>query len=121
MYDEKCWIRIGPNIKVLRTINRIRQVQMAEALGVSQTHLSNIESGRVNVNVPLLVKAANLLHCSIDDFLHNAMSIDETTEMTVPDTDTYSAEEVQLMLKMLKVGKNSRPAVRKKRAVKRSD
>ena len=40
MYDEKCLLRIGSNIKLLRSVRQLNQHQLAERLGISQTHLS---------------------------------------------------------------------------------
>ena len=36
----------GTEIKIRRIRSRITQKELAEALGVSQTHLSNVENGR---------------------------------------------------------------------------
>ena len=54
MYDEKCLLRIGSNIKLLRSVRQLNQHQLAERLGISQTHLSNIECCRVAVNFRVL-------------------------------------------------------------------
>lgn len=41
---------------------------MAQALEIGQTHMSNIESGRVQIKLRLLLRAANFFHCKLDDF-----------------------------------------------------
>ena len=46
MYDADCLEKIGSNVKFLRTMRKLRQ-DVAEKLGISQTHLSNMECGRV--------------------------------------------------------------------------
>ena len=80
MYDERCLKIIGANIKLLRTCRGISQGelaralvisqhQLAERLGISQTHLSNIECCRVAVNFRVLLRAANALECTLDDLL----------------------------------------------------
>ena len=43
MYDESCLLSIGSNIRLLRSTCRLKQQQFAERIGISQTHLSNIE------------------------------------------------------------------------------
>ena len=65
MYDEKCLLRIGSNIKLLRSVRQLNQHQLAERLGISQTHLSNIEHNNVLVSLKLLVRSANVRskHC----------------------------------------------------------
>ena len=64
MYDEKILQGIGNKIKLLRTLHKISQQELSQQLGVSQTHLCNIENGRVVVNLRLLMRAANLLSVS---------------------------------------------------------
>ena len=49
MYDEKSLQGIGNKIKLLRTLHKISQQELSQRLGVSQTHLCNIENGRVAV------------------------------------------------------------------------
>ena len=64
MYDEKSLQSIGTNIKLLRTSRKVSQQQLAKKLGISQTHMSNIEGGRVLVNLRLLMRVANSLSVS---------------------------------------------------------
>ena len=54
MYDESCLPRIGSNIKILRSTCLFKQQQFAERIGISQTHLSNIEHNNVQVSLKLL-------------------------------------------------------------------
>ena len=56
MYDESCLPRIGSNIKILRSTCLFKQQQFAERIGISQTHLSNIEHNNVQVSLKLLLK-----------------------------------------------------------------
>ncbi|WP_455651768.1 helix-turn-helix transcriptional regulator [Phascolarctobacterium sp.] len=53
---------------MLRVIHKINQYEMAQALEISQTHMSNIESGRVQIKLRLLLRAANFFYCKLDDF-----------------------------------------------------
>ena len=43
MYDADCLEKIGANVKFLRTMRKLRQQDVAQTLGISQTHLSNME------------------------------------------------------------------------------
>ena len=61
MYDESCLPRIGSNIRLLRVACQFNQQQFAERIGISQTHLSNIEHNNVQVSLKLLVRSANVL------------------------------------------------------------
>ncbi|MCD7874274.1 MAG: helix-turn-helix transcriptional regulator [Acidaminococcaceae bacterium] len=69
MYAEINFTEIGITIKMFRAARHITQMEMAKRIGISQTHLSNIESGRVKINLRLLIKMANIFECKLDDFL----------------------------------------------------
>lgn len=45
--------KIGMNIKVRRMQKLISQTAMAEKLGISQTHMSNVEVGRAMLSLEL--------------------------------------------------------------------
>lgn len=68
MYNEGQIKEIGKKIKILRAVHQIRQQELARKLGISQTHLSNIEHGRVTVGLVILLRLANILHCTFNDF-----------------------------------------------------
>ena len=69
MYDESWLPRIGSNIRLLRGACQFNQQQFAERIGISQTHLSNIEHNNVQVSLKLLVRSANVLGCSLETLL----------------------------------------------------
>ncbi|CAK7027453.1 helix-turn-helix domain-containing protein [uncultured Phascolarctobacterium sp.] len=103
MYDEKSLQGIGTKIKLLRTLHKVNQQQLAKQLGISQTHMSNIESGRVSVNLRLLMRIANMFGCRLDNIISGDFSIDDDPAVT--EVESYSAEEVRLLLKMLQLNK----------------
>lgn len=131
MYDESCLLSIGSNIHLLRSTCRLKQQQFAERIGISQTHLSNIEHNNVQVSLKLLVRSANVLGCSLETLLDrkaaaewapvHGLEVDEQAagaksksvfeNTVVAETDEqeqYSLEEVRLLLKLLQVGKGRR-------------
>jgi putative transcriptional regulator len=101
VYDEKSLQGIGNKIKLLRTLHKISQQELSQQLGVSQTHLCNIENGRVVVNLRLLMRAANLFKCKLDDIISGTFPNEEERA-----AGSYSSEEVRLLLKMLQVSKS---------------
>ena len=126
MYDESCLLSIGSNIRLLRSTCRLKQQQFAERIGISQTHLSNIEHNNVQVSLKLLVRSSNVLGCSLETLLDRkaaaewapayAAEADEQAAgakskiSVVAETDEqeqYSLEEVRLLLKLLQLGKGS--------------
>ena len=126
MYDESCLPRIGSNIKILRSTCLFKQQQFAERIGISQTHLSNIEHNNVQVSLKLLVRSANVLGCTLETLLdrkaaaewaqaHDAEadeqagaksnSVPETAAAETDEQEQYSLEEVRLLLKLLQLSK----------------
>ena len=126
MYDESCLPRIGSNIRLLRGACQFNQQQFAERIGISQTHLSNIEHNKVQVSLKLLVRSANVLGCTLETLLdrkaaaewaqaHDAEadeqagaksnSVPETAAAETDEQEQYSLEEVRLLLKLLQLSK----------------
>ena len=127
MYDADCLEKIGANVKFLRTMRKLRQQDVAQTLGISQTHLSNIEHNNVQVSLKLLVRSANALDCSLETLLdrkaaaewaqaHDAEadeqeagtksnSMPETAAAETDEQEQYSLEEVRLLLKLLQLSK----------------
>lgn len=60
---------IGQKIRLRRRAMGITQDFIAEQLDVNPSHVSNIECGRANPSLTVLVKIANILHCSVDCFI----------------------------------------------------
>lgn len=104
MYDESCLKKLGGRIKLLRTVRGISQNEMAKALSISQTHLSNIENGRVTVNLRFLVRAANVFDCTLEVFFQ--LGAVETTKAETA-YSSYSLEEVKQLLETLQLGRNT--------------
>ena len=69
MYDADCLEKIGSNVKFLRTMRKLRQQDVAVRLGISQTHLSNIENGRVPGSLKLLLKLRSIFGCRLEDLV----------------------------------------------------
>ena len=110
MYDEKCLARIGSNIRFLRIACQVSQQDMAERIGISQTHLSNLEHNHSSVKLKLLLRIANVLECPLEVFLDTQAALDwgkEQAEKTVPEqeslTETYTLEEVRQLLQLLRL------------------
>ena len=59
---------LGRRVKTLRINKGITQTKMAEMLGLSQTNLSNMESGRTAITTQNLFKMQGILNCKMADF-----------------------------------------------------
>ena len=98
--DELNFERIGRKIKERRIELSLTQDYMATILDVNSSHISNIENGRAHPSLAILVKIANILQCSVDEFLGSEYIYDSD------DTTVYPIDkQIQLALdgKSLKV------------------
>ena len=105
MYDEKSLARIGSNIRFLRMACQVSQQDMAERIGISQTHLSNLERNHVNVNLKLLLRIANVLECPLEVFLDTQAALDWGKEQAEKETpaEVYTLEEVRQLLQLVRL------------------
>ncbi len=56
----------GQKIVEARTIRRMTQAELAEGVGISQSHLSRIETGRYSAGLDILNKIADVLGMELD-------------------------------------------------------
>ena len=59
---------VGRRIKFLRINKNVTQTSMAEQIGMSQTNLSNLETGRTAITLTNLFKIKEVLGCKMADF-----------------------------------------------------
>ena len=55
------------NIRSLRLERGLSQVELADAVGISQAMLCYIERGTRELTLPLALKLAEVLGCNVDD------------------------------------------------------
>ena len=118
MYEEKCLLRLGSNIKILRNASQITQAELARRIGISQTHLCNIEHNNVQISLKLLLRVANVLGCSLECIIGvNAVTIAKRVEAqckvksepvrnedkNTAKQEVYSLEEILLLLRLLQL------------------
>lgn len=60
---------IGKRIKIARIRTNLTQESVADRIGVTPQHVSNIETGNSSVSLTTLVAIANLLNVSVDELL----------------------------------------------------
>lgn len=59
---------VGHRLKLLRMEHNVSQTDLAKEIGMSQTNLSNMESGRTAVTIQNLFKIREVLGCKMSDF-----------------------------------------------------
>ena len=86
--DKAEAINIGKRIREARRTSGMTQVQLAEAAGISTSHMGDIETGRSSFSVEVLQKLCRALHVSADTILLTA----------IPETiGTHSADLEKLL------------------------
>ena len=100
---------IGKRIKIARIRKDITQEKLADRIGISPSHLSNIETGNTRVSLVTIVKIANLLGASVDELLSenvvrsNVVFREEIQEI-LSDCDDY---EIRLMAEIVAATKKA--------------
>ena len=112
MYDEKCLRQIGGNVKYLRSVCHITQQDLAARIGISQTHLCNLEHDHARISMKLLLRIANTLEVLLDTKAAVAWgeNRDEPEMEAVEEEEeeeSYSLEEVRLLLQILQPRKSA--------------
>ena len=86
MISEKT-AKVGSKIKQLRLMKQLSQIALAEKIGISQAHMSNIECGRSHCTLENLIKLSEALECPVRDFF---VDIDVDYEKEKQDQGLFS-------------------------------
>ena len=89
---------IGTRVKMIRITNHISQTALAKEIGVTQTHLSNIENGRAGLTISNLIKLHQVMRCPISEFF---VDIEEQNPKVAAESD-ITLEDIVELAKMLK-------------------
>ena len=92
---------IGRRIKSLRMMRGVSQSDLATAIDMSQTNLSNVESGRTASTVQVLIKISRVLNCKLADFFADIDNAQEN-EPKVEVPKSIELEDAVKILKLLK-------------------
>ncbi|MEX0596409.1 MAG: helix-turn-helix transcriptional regulator [Candidatus Paceibacterota bacterium] len=55
------------NIKHLREIKGITQVELARRVGVDRSHMNRVENNKIKPGISLSLRISKALECSLDD------------------------------------------------------
>lgn len=100
---------IGKRIKIARIKKNFTQEAVADRIGVSPQHVSNIETGNSSVSLPTLVAIANMLSVSVDELLCDTVLTSKPIfEREAKDIfEVCNEYEVRVLVDVLKATKNS--------------
>ena len=85
---------IGKRIKIARIKADLTQEKLSEMVGISPTHLSNIETGTTRVSLNAIINIANALKTTSDDLLCDSVikakvQLERDIALILEDCDEY--------------------------------
>lgn len=101
---------IGIRIKKLRKSQKITQDKLSELAGISPQHLSQIESAKTKLSLPVLVRICNALGVTADRILCDVLTAETKNEVNADIAEVFSdctADEIYLMLAVAESVKRS--------------
>lgn len=100
---------IGIRIKIARIRTNMTQESVADKIGVTPQHVSNIETGNSSVSLTTLVAIANLLNVSVDELLCDTVL--KSKPVFIKEADDIFKDcneyEVRVLVDVLKATKSS--------------
>jgi len=108
---------IGKRIKIARIKADLTQDKLSEKVGISPTHLSNIETGTTRVSLTAIVKLANALNITADDILcdsiiHAKVPFERDFAQLLEDCDEYEIRIIKETIESLKESLRKSAALR---------
>lgn len=105
---------IGKRIKIARINQNMTQETVADKIGVTPQHVSNIETGNSSVSLTTLVAIANLLKVSADELLCDTIQIakpvfEKEAQELFNDCNEY---EIRVLVDVMKATKASMRTVK---------
>ena len=100
---------IGKRIKIARIKKNLTQEAIADKIGITPQHVSNIETGNASVSLTTLVAIANTLTVSVNDLLCDTVLISKAVfekeeKELFEDCNEY---EIRVLVDVLKATKQS--------------
>ena len=98
---------IGKRIKIARIKADLTQERLAEAVEISPTHMSNIETGTTRVSLSAIVSLANALSVTVDDLLCDSLvkakvQFEKDIAAVLDDCDEHEIRIIKDMAQALK-------------------
>ncbi|MCM1321951.1 MAG: helix-turn-helix domain-containing protein [Bacteroides sp.] len=109
--DELDYAAIGRRIKKYRWESNMSQEALAEAAGVSTTHMSHIETGATKLSLGVFVKIAAALNVSADLLLNGGNAAANPQEIDAL-FSAGSERQARILLEIARAAKNALDAER---------
>ena len=100
---------IGKRIKAARNKRKVTQEALADAIGVTVNHISNIETGNTKLSLQVLIHIANFLAVTTDELLcDNIKKCKMVFSAEIEDALSDCSDiEVKLLSEILRLSKNA--------------
>ena len=99
--------QIGERVRQARLAKHMSQMDLAEAIGMSVSFISNIEVGKQAMNIRVLIAISDVLNVSADWLLRNPTELDVTVDEIVKELENCSPRERETILKLVQTMKDS--------------
>lgn len=112
---------IGVRIKAARARKGVTQGYIANLIGLSTPHISNIETGNTKLGLPTIIHLANVLDVSVDELLcDNIKRSEKIFQNELADLlKDCSAQELHFITELIKVVKKNGYAGEPKRRARK--
>ncbi len=96
---------IGNKIRLMRVSKGLSQQSLAKEIGITQAHFSNIENGRCNATIDVLLRLHDSLQTPMAAFFEE---IDEQDSMSLAKQNKSSGIDVDDLLAVLQLLKQAK-------------
>jgi len=98
---------VGKRVKIARKALRVQQKELAEKLGISSSHLSEIESGKSNPSTDFHLKLSELYNISVEYIFHGRGKMFYEDDGKISETAFDFKTDVDTLDKMIWLLRNS--------------
>ena len=96
---------IGNKIKLMRVSKGLSQQSLAKEIGITQAHFSNIENGRCNATIDVLLRLHDSLHTPMASFFEEIDEQDGTVMEKKNSNGGIDVDDLVAVLQLLKKAK----------------
>ena len=86
----------GKNIKKIRNVRGLTQMQLADLIDVSRGVISSYEEGRAEPKIETIIKTADIFNLSIDQLLKTNVTVNQLSGFTVPEIHNKNDNNISI-------------------------
>jgi transcriptional regulator with XRE-family HTH domain len=101
-------LRVGRKVKRLRLLRGWSQEQLAERVGNTEKHISQVERGKVNVGIDVLASVASELAVDVAELFLSPSKLDGAPTYTITRQELERIEEALRVVERVKSSRTRR-------------